>query len=551
MSTTRPLPRLPPPTGPRSATSGRARGGLLRGVWASRDLVWLEDAAADRTLSRSAELERSGLHAAVAFPVLILGKFYGVIEFFATEPRPRDEGLIRVARSIGSQVGQFIARKEAEQNLTFFANHDTLTGLPNRAMFGQRLAQALARAQRNARMIAVLFVDLDRFKVINDTLGHDAGDRLLQQVAARLRACLREGDTIARQGGDEFVVLLEDIAEGTQASGAAQKILETVADPYVLGGQEFNVTASVGISIFPEDADDVQALLKNADIAMYRAKESGKNNFQFYSAQANRHSLEKLALETDLRHALDRGELHLQYQPKVCMRSGRITGVEALIRWRHPVRGAIAPAQFIALAEETGLILPIGDWVIRRACADARTWLSNGLPPTPVAVNLSARQFGRDGLADLIAAVLDDCGLGPALLELEITESAVMDNAERAAAVLDRLHGMGVRVALDDFGTGYSSLGYLKRFPVDSVKIDRSFIADLPRDDDDVAITCAVIAMAHSLEMKVVAEGVETAAQVTFLLDHGCDEMQGFRFSQPCDAASVAALLAAPPQPVA
>jgi diguanylate cyclase (GGDEF)-like protein/PAS domain S-box-containing protein len=525
-------------------------GGLLRGVWATRDLIWMEDAAADVSLSRAAEIGRSGLHAAVAFPVLILGKFYGVIEFFATERRPRDEGLIRIARSIGSQVGQFIARKEAEQHLTFFANHDTLTGLPNRAMFGQRLAQALARAQRVARMIAVLFVDLDRFKVINDTLGHDAGDSLLQQVATRLRACLREGDTIARQGGDEFVVLLEDIAETTQASGVAQKILETVAEPYVLAGQEFSVTASVGISIYPEDAGDVQALLKNADIAMYRAKDSGKNNYQFYSAQANRHSLEKLALETDLRRALDRRELHLQYQPKVCMRSGRITGVEALIRWQHPQRGAIAPAQLIALAEETGLIIAIGDWVIRTACDDARAWFSSGLPPTSVAVNLSARQFGRDGLAEMIGTVLGDSGLDAGLLELEITESAVMDNAERAAAVLDRLHGMGVRVALDDFGTGYSSLGYLKRFPVDSVKIDRSFIADVPRDADDVAITRAVIAMAHSLGLKVVAEGVETADQVRFLQEHGCDEMQGFRFSAPCDAAAMARLLVAPPRPV-
>jgi diguanylate cyclase (GGDEF)-like protein/PAS domain S-box-containing protein len=526
-------------------------GGLLRGVWASGEPVWMEDAALDPGFSRAAALARAGLHAAIAFPVLILGRFYGVIEFFATAPRALDDGLLQIARSIGSQIGQFIARREAEQNLTFFANHDALTGLPNRAMFSQRLTQALARAQRNGRKVAVMFVDLDRFKVINDTLGHDAGDRLLQQAATRLRSSLRESDTIARQGGDEFVVMVEDMAEVAQAVGVAQKVLDAVAEPYLLSGQECHVTASIGISVYPEDGGDVQALLKNADIAMYRAKDGGKNSFQFYSAQANRHSLARLALETDLRRALERQELHLHYQPKYDHRSGRITGVEALIRWNHPGHGAVAPAQLIALAEETGLIVAIGDWVLRTACRDARRWVAAGLPATPVAVNLSARQFGRDDLVEVVGLALADSGLGAAQLELEITESAVMDNAERAAAVLDRLHAMGVRVALDDFGTGYSSLGYLKRFPVDSVKIDRSFIADIPQDQDDVAITRAVIAMAHSLQLKVIAEGVETAEQLHFLQQQGCDEMQGFRFCRPCDAAALEKLLALPPQPLA
>ncbi len=524
-------------------------GGLLRGVWATGEPVWMEDVAAEASFNRGAEAARAGLHAAMAFPILILGKFYGVIEFFAAERRPRDDGLLRVARSIGSQVGQFIARKEAELNLTFFANHDALTGLPNRAMFGERLAQALARAQRNGRKVAVMFLDLDRFKIINDTLGHDAGDRLLQEVATRLRNCLRESDTIARQGGDEFVVLVEDMNGTAQAAGVAQKILDAVAEPYELSGQDYHVTASIGVSVYPEDGSDMQALLKNADIAMYRAKETGKNNFQFYSAQANRHSLERLALETDLRRALERQELHLHYQPKIDSRSGCVTGVEALLRWQHPTRGAIAPAELIGLAEETGLIIAIGDWVIRTACRDAQAWGAAG-NAVPVAVNLSARQFGRDGLVDAVAEVLRDSGLAAAQLELEITESAVMDNAERAALVLDRLRAMGVRVALDDFGTGFSSLGYLKRFPVDSVKIDRSFIADLARNSDDAAITRAVIAMAHSLRLKVTAEGVETAAQVKFLRDHDCDEMQGFRFGAPCDAAALAVCLAAPPRQV-
>ena len=522
-------------------------GGLLGGVWMTNELVWMEDAAANTALGRAAELAPSGLHAALAFPILILGKFYGVIEFMAVEPRPRDDHLIRIARSIGSQIGQFIARKEAEQDLTFFANHDTLTGLPNRAMFGQRLTQALARAQRSVRMIAVLFVDLDRFKVINDTLGHDAGDQLLQQAAARLRACLREGDTIARQGGDEFVVLVEDMADVAQATGVAQKIIDNVAQPYVLAGQECHVTASVGVSVFPDDALDVATLLTNADLAMYRAKEAGKNNFQFYAAQDNQHTLERLGLETDLRRAIEHGELSLHYQPKINTRSGCITGVEALVRWQHPQRGNVSPAQFIPLAEENGFIVTIDDWVTATACRDACRWAAAGLPVVPVAVNLSARQFGREGLAERIAASLSESGLEARYLELEITESAVMGNAERAVAILDELHAIGVRVALDDFGTGYSSLGYLKRFPVDSVKIDRSFIANLPHDQDDIAITRAVIAMAHSLRLKVVAEGVETEAQERFLREHDCDEMQGYRFGQPCDAAALARLLAAPP----
>ena len=524
-------------------------GGLLRGVWATGEPVWMEDVVAETSFSRGPEAARAGLRAAMAFPILILGKFYGVIEFFSSERRPRDEGLLRVARSIGSQVGQFIARKEAELNLTYFANHDALTGLPNRAMFGERLSQSLLRAQRSGRKVAVMFLDLDRFKIINDTLGHDAGDRLLQEVATRLRSCLRESDTIARQGGDEFVVLLEEMTETAQAVGVAQKILDAVAESFELAGQDYHVTASIGVSVFPEDGVDMQALLKNADIAMYRAKETGKNNFQFYSAQANRHSLERLALETDLRRALERHELKLHYQPKVDSRSGCVTGVEALLRWQHPTRGAIAPAQLIALAEETGLIIAIGDWVIRTACRDAQAWGAAG-NTIPVAVNLSARQFGCDGLADSVGGILRDSGLAATQLELEITESAVMDNAERAALVLDQLRAMGVRVALDDFGTGYSSLGYLKRFPVDSVKIDRSFIADVALDQDDAAITRAVIAMAHSLRLKVVAEGVETAAQVRFLQAHECDEMQGFRFGEPCDAAALALMLAAPPRQI-
>jgi diguanylate cyclase (GGDEF)-like protein len=425
-----------------------------------------------------------------------------------------------------------------------FETNDALTGLPNRAMFNERLAQALARAERYRKQLAVLFIDLDRFKIINDTLGHAAGDVLLTQLAAQLRGCLREGDTIGRQGGDEFVVLIEDVSDPQHTSSVAKKILETVAQPYILGGQTVHVTASVGASLYPDDGSDQQTLLKNADIAMYRAKEQGKNNLQYYSAQLNQHTLERLELETSLRGAVERQEFLLHYAPKIDMRSGRITGVEALIRWMHPELGMVAPGRFMPLAEETGLIGPIGEWALRTACNEAAGWIRQGASPISVAVNLSARQLARDDLAQSITAVLRESGLEPRYLELEITESTVMHDAGRAATALRELKALGIRIAIDDFGTGYSSLGNLKRFPIDRVKIDHSFILDLPHDEDDVAITRAVIAMAHSLGLQVIAEGVETGEQADFLREHHCDEMQGYFFSPPVDSNALMRLVA-------
>ncbi|OGA33037.1 MAG: hypothetical protein A3G80_06510 [Betaproteobacteria bacterium RIFCSPLOWO2_12_FULL_62_13b] len=520
--------------------------GLLRRVWAAGQPVWLGDIAQESTFLRGPQALAAGLHSAFAFPIMVGGEFLGVIEFFGREVRRYDAEVVAFAQNVGGQLGQVIARKKAESNLTFFANHDALTALPNRFLFNERLTQALARAHRQGKMVAVLFIDLDRFKVINDTLGHDAGDRLLIELAVQLRGCLRENDTIARQGGDEFVVLIEDLNDPNQVTGVAKKILETVAEAHVLNGQEFNITASIGISIYPGECADVQTLLKNADIAMYRAKEQGKNNFQFYSAEMNQHTFERLALETSLRRAVEREEFLLHYQPKVDLRSGRITGVEALVRWRHPDLGMVSPSQFIPLAEETGLIGPIGDWVLRTACAEARGWITQGASEISVAVNLSASQFAREDIAQNITSVLLESGLEPRFLEIEITESTVMHDAKRAARVLQQLKDMGVRVAIDDFGTGYSSLGYLKRFPIDSVKIDRSFIIDIPHDNDDVAITRAVIAMAHSLRLKVIAEGVETEEQYQFLRDHDCDEMQGYYFSEPIDAAALVRLISGP-----
>jgi EAL domain-containing protein (putative c-di-GMP-specific phosphodiesterase class I) len=356
---------------------------------------------------------------------------------------------------------------------------------------------------------------------------------VLDQVAERLQSCLRESDTVGRLGGDEFVVLVEELPETVHVTAIARKILTAVARPFVLEGQEFHITASIGISTYPDDSADMQTLLKNADIAMYRAKEQGKNNYQFYSAQMNVHSIERLALESSLRRAVERDEFLLHFQPKVDILSGRVTGMEALVRWQQAGKALVQPAEFIPLAEETGLIVPIGEWVLTTACARLKCWQEQGLAPLRVAVNLSARQFVNESLLQDVARVLKTTGLDPSALELELTESMIMKDPERAVTLMVRLKAMGIHLSIDDFGTGYSSLSYLKRFPIDSVKIDRSFIQDIPGDADDAAITRAIIAMAHSLRLKVIAEGVETAEQLRFLREHGCDEMQGYYFSKP------------------
>ena len=425
------------------------------------------------------------------------------------------------------------ARKRDEERLNTLANYDALTALPNRTLFHQRLRRSLVHAQRFNEALAVLFIDLDRFKNVNDSLGHDAGDRVLRAVAERLKASLREVDTLARLGGDEFAVLIEQVTDVRMVGSVARKLLKAVAELLVLDGQEYQITASIGISTFPADGSDGTTLLKNADIAMYRAKEQGKNNSQFYAAAMNAHSRERLSLETGMRHALERGEFLLHYQPKVDIASGRITGMEALLRWMRPGLGMVSPAEFIPLAEETGLIVPIGAWVLKAACECVRAWQQTGVPPLRVAVNLSARQFAQANLVSDVARILDASGLAPSSLELEITESMVMNDPERAIQTLRQLKLMGIALAIDDFGTGYSSLGYLKRFPIDNIKIDRSFIKDIPGNNDDAIITRTIIDMTHNLRLKAIAEGVETEAQLDFLRQHGCDEMQGYYFSRP------------------
>ena len=412
------------------------------------------------------------------------------------------------------------------------ATHDTLTGLPNRALFNETLQHALAQAERHGRKVALFFMDLDRFKNINDTLGHQFGDRALKQAGERLARCIRESDVMARLGGDEFVLLVEEFGPSEDLAEIANKLLYAMSHPLIVDRQEFNLTVSIGICTYPNDGADAQALLSNADIAMYRAKEQGRNSYCFYSAHLNHHTHEKLALEASLAHALDREEFRVHYQPKIDIATGALTGVEALLRWEHPERGLLAPDEFIPLAEETGLIVPIGLWVLRTVCARAKAWQAAGLPRLPVAVNLSAMQFREAELVSSLAHILKSTGLAADTLELEITESMVMKNPEEAVELMHVLRNMGVRLAIDDFGTGYSSLGYLKRFPINSLKVDRTFVRDLPHNHDDIAITRAVIAMAHSLNMNVIAEGVEHQAQFDLLRDEGCDEFQGF-FCRP------------------
>ncbi len=434
-------------------------------------------------------------------------------------------------------------RIEHAHRVEYLAFHDNLTDLPNRAFFTRLLTQGMQQARRYNRNLALLFLDLDRFKTINDSLGHDAGDELLQEIGRRLQGAVRESDIVARLGGDEFVVLLPEIQSGNQVSPVAEKILAAVAKPFRLVGQEFRVTVSIGITLFPGDGEDEQSLMKNADVAMYYAKEQGKNNYQFYSEELNADSLERLALESSLRSALEREEFRLYYQAKRNMNSGKVTGMEALLRWEHPEIGLILPMQFIPLAEDTGLIIPIGRWVFRTACQQNVAWQKEGFPPLSMAINLSARQFIDEHLLDDIKLALKESGMDPRLLEVEITESMVMRDMEQTIGILNDLKRMGVRVAIDDFGTGYSSLSTLKQFPLDTIKIDRSFIHDVVRSAEDKGLTEAIIAVGRSLSLTVVAEGVETMDQFDFLRTHSCDEFQGFYGNEPMPAEEFANLI--------
>ncbi|MBI3529138.1 MAG: PAS domain S-box protein [Betaproteobacteria bacterium] len=465
-------------------------------------------------------------------------EFYPPLEtWFEVHAYPYESGLSVYFRDVTE-------RKRSEERLSYLAQYDPLTGLPNRTLFRDRLNLAMARAKREEYLVAVMFLDVDRFKDINDTLGHLVGDGILQGVASRLKENLRGVDTISRFGGDEFTIIIENILNVDQVTAVADKLLNVFSQPMAAGGHEVYVTTSIGIAVCPRGLEDVDELLKSADIAMYHAKQEGRNNYQFYSADIHGKSPEQLSLESKLRRAMERHEFVLMYQPQVNIKTGRIVAVEALIRWQSPELGLVAPNRFIPLAEETGLIVPIGEWVLQTACAQNKAWQEAGLAPIVVSVNLSPRQFRQKNLLDTIVGLIRDSRLESRFLELEITESTVMHRAEEIIVTLSRLDDIGVRLSIDDFGTGYSSLSYLKRFPVHKLKIDQSFVRDITTDRDDAAIVSAVVAMARSLELLVVAEGVETREQLAFLEKLDCDEYQGYFFSKPVPADELAKMLA-------
>jgi diguanylate cyclase (GGDEF)-like protein len=455
------------------------------------------------------------------------------------EPR----GLVRSLRYAVERKIMEQAARAMDLQMAHSAQHDFLTGLPNRMLLNDRIGQAIASAPRHLNQVAVLFLDLDGFKHINDSLGHPIGDKLLQSIARRLVECVRASDTVSRQGGDEFVVLLSEADQWEDAAIVATRMLAAVAEPHSVAGHDLHITTSIGVSVFPGDGADAETLIKNADTAMYQAKENGHQSYKFFKPEMNVRAVERQSIEEGLRRALERQELSLHYQPKIDLATGSITGAEALIRWTHPVLGQVSPAQFIPVAEDCGLILPIGRWVLLEASRQAQAWLDAGLSLGTMAVNVSAKELREESFLAGLSAILQEIGLDPARLEVELTESVLMKHAESAASILQTLRARGVQVAIDDFGTGYSSLSYLRKFPIDSLKIDQSFISQITAEGDDESIVAAVISMARSLSLRVVAEGVETVEQAEFLRARGCDEAQGYYFSRPIPPQEFAELL--------
>ena len=480
-------------------------------------------------------LTAHGITSAVEVSIASADARFGTLGAFSRERRDFSVEDIDFLKSVANIVEAAVERQQGEEKVAYMAQFDSLTGLPNRTLLRDRLSQALTQVSRNEAQVGVLIADLDHFKVVNDTLGHPAGDAVLVQVADRLKDCVRAGDTVARLGADEFAVILCNLSQPEDASQIARAIMDCIGREFRLQDQRVHVTASIGVAIHPGDGEDVATLLRHAEVAVHRAKEQGRDNCQFYLPQMNERAFQRAQTEAALRGALERGEFLLHYQPKADLYNGQMCGFEALLRWQHPTRGLVAPGEFISALEDTGLIVPVGEWVVRTVCMQIRSWQERGMNALPVAVNLSARQFRQQNLETTVEQILKETGVNPRLLELELTESLLMTDAEAAAQTLHNLKAIGVRLAVDDFGTGYSSLAYLKRFPLDALKIDRAFIRDCITDPEDAMIASAIISLAHSLKLKVVAEGVETEAQLNFLRARGCDEIQGYYFARPLD----------------
>lgn len=501
-------------------------------ILSRREPIVSEDYQAETRFAPSA-LMQFGVRSGIEVPIFGTAGTYGLLSAHALQPRHFGHDDVSFLQSIANILAVANERKNAEDRLAYLAQFDALTGLPNRHLFRDRLLQSMAQARRGTRPMAVLFIDLDRFKLVNDTQGHGAGDMLLKEAAARLTQCVRSGDTVGRFGGDEFGAIVADLARPGDAELVAQKVIDAIARPFYLGGHETYVSASVGITIFPADGDDPEALVMNADAAMYRAKEQGRNNYQYFTPEMNERALARMQTEAALRRAIERDEFLLHYQPRVDLKTGAICGFEALLRWDRPGMGLVLPGEFVPVLEDTGLIVRVGDWVMREVCKQLRAWLDAGLPAKPVTVNLSARQFQQKDLEATVRGILQESSVKPWLVQFELTESLLMNDPASAARTLRGLKESGVSISVDDFGTGYSSLAYLKRFPLDALKIDRSFVRDITTDPEDATITVAIIGLAHSLKLKVVAEGVETSEQLALLAANGCDEMQGYLFSTP------------------
>jgi predicted signal transduction protein with EAL and GGDEF domain len=539
--------------------------GLPGRVLATGRPAWITDVTADTNFPRAHAATLTGLHSAFAFPVMVGSDVAAVLEFFSEKTLPPDDALLRIMADVGTQLGRAIERQRAQDRLIHDAFHDALTNLPNRALFLERLENAVRRALRNPRFrFAVLFLDVDRFKVVNDSLGHPAGDQLIVEIAQRLTTCLRRTDmvarpqrgvpagaagtdTVARLGGDEFTILLEDIRDVSDAIRVADRIERELALPFVVAGQEIFVSASIGIAPSVTGYAVAQDILRDADIAMYRAKAQGKARWEVFDQQMHARAVARLRLETELRRAVERNEFCLHYQPIVSLTDASIRGFEALVRWQHPDRGLLSPQEFIAVAEETGLILFLGKWVLHEACRQARAWQEKfpRTPPLTMSVNISAKQFNQHNVLDQIAEIVRATNVARDTLKLELTESVAMEDPERTRRLLLELQDLGVHLSIDDFGTGYSSLSYLRRFPVDTLKIDRSFVMHMDRDEENREIVRTIIALARNLGMEVIAEGAETPEQVTALRDLSCQYGQGYVFSHPTDSAAAEKLLGA------